>query len=336
MQIQNPVHNRCVRRLYFHDGTKTLQAIFGALVAAILCLPISLRLARALVEITAGKQTNRVLSVVSDFFQKATLPDVFRLNFILFLIVTCLFLFARLRKSLGLISVHKRPWSLFIHANDYVHMRRDPLRKNPIAFRHAIAGFLLSCVLVILVAWYFYRGSLFDGQTAGSLVPILWKICGALFAALMIEIVLRGVLLGIWLRHASPLVAIIFVALIGSLHCFLQSPANWIDPQEVNLTTGFSIVKAMFLHGLSEKEPWTNFIPIFSMGMVLGLARYRSSSLWLSCGLHLGVSMCGVLWSFHASKVSMPLPVHAGMSAVLASVMAVLIVLVITRKNVTV
>jgi membrane protease YdiL (CAAX protease family) len=335
--MQNPVHTQCVRRLYIHDGIKTLLAMLGALAAALLCLPVSYRLANALVEITADKQTNAVLHYLSNFFQTATLIDLFRVNFLFFLAVACLLLFARLRKSLGLINLHKRPWSLFIPAHDCGEGGDYKLRKNPLAFYHGIAGLLLSIGFIFLVVWYFYRGSWQSVAMPAPVLLVLGKIILALLIVVLMELMLRGVLLGIWLRNSSPFSAILFVALIGAAGSFLQTPSAWVDPQQVNLSTGLTVMKAMFFYGITEKVWWGNFIPTFTIGVLLGLARYRTSSLWLSWGLHMGIGICGFLWSlrFSTQLLPLPAPIQVGISVLIAVVVAGMIVIMMTHKKET-
>ncbi len=337
--MQNPVHTRCVRRLYYHDGIKTLLALFGALAAALLFLPISHRLAMALVEITADKQTNALLSGLSNFCQTATLIDIFRINFFFFLAVACLLLFARLHKTLGLIQIHERPWNLLIAAHHCGEQRHYELRKNPLAVYHCAVGFLLAFVLVFLVLWYFFRGAIIDGVISASLLSVLIKIGWALFITAAIELIFRGVLLGVWLRNSSPFVAIIIVALIGAAGCFLQTPTNWVDPQDVNLASGVVMMKAMISHGLTENVWWGYFMPIVAVGIVLGLARYRSSSLWLPFGLHLGLRVGFNLCLLGSSTQLITLPVRSwqpmqvGISALIAAIVAGMMVISITRKK---
>jgi membrane protease YdiL (CAAX protease family) len=335
--MQNPVHTQCVRRLYIHDGIKTLLAMLGALAAALLCLPVSYRLANALVEITADKQTNAVLHYLSNFFQTATLIDLFRVNFLFCLAVACMLLFARLRKSLGLINIHKRPWSLLIPAHDCGEGRDYKLRKNPLAFHHGISGLLLAIGLIFSVVWYFYHGSLQQVSISNPLSPVLVKIFWALLVVVLMELMLRGVLLGIWLRNSSPFSAILFVALIGAAGSFLQTPSAWVDPQQVNLSTGLTVMKAMFFYGITEKVWWGNFIPTFTIGVLLGLARYRTSSLWLSWGLHMGIGICGFLWSlrFSTQLLPLPAPIQVGISVLIAVVVAGMIVIMMTHKKET-
>ena len=114
------------------------------------------------------------------------------------------------------------------------------------------------------------------------------NITPVVITSVFVEWLLRGVLLGICLRSMRPGIAIFIVSLIYAAGHFLSPMAGDQLAQQENWDAGFRMIELIgqrFFHLGSFALP---FLTLWCIGMVLSYARFRTASLWLPIGLHLG------------------------------------------------
>ncbi len=123
--------------------------------------------------------------------------------------------------------------------------------------------------------------------------PALGKIPGkilipAVAAPLVEEWLIRGLLLGLWLKCARPLTACIGTSLFFAFVHFLNPPDDSVIANPAAPLAGFELLGKILLHFTDPRFFVTDFAVLFGIGMVLAGARMRTGALWFSIGLHAG------------------------------------------------
>ena len=119
----------------------------------------------------------------------------------------------------------------------------------------------------------------------------------ALAAAILIEVFFRRVVLGIFLRPMKPLPAIAMAALMfGSIPFILSgfAGASGVDGETLS---GLHLTAILLAGGDLSSRLIVVFFPWFAFGFVLGWARWRTASVWLSTGLLSGWILVDRLFS---------------------------------------
>ena len=83
-------------------------------------------------------------------------------------------------------------------------------------------------------------------------------------------------------------------------YIFLKPPGTIdLNDADVKLTTGFWMIGQIFIHFGNPVFIAAEFATLFAVGGVLGWARLRTCSLWLSIGLHSGWVFSYELYRYH-------------------------------------
>jgi membrane protease YdiL (CAAX protease family) len=102
------------------------------------------------------------------------------------------------------------------------------------------------------------------------------------------ELLFRGVLQGVVQRAAPGAVAVGFVAALYSIVHFLKPPEHALVHARITWTSGFTQLSQVFWQFQNPMLLLGGFTTLFIVGLVLGLARLRTRSLWMPVGLHAG------------------------------------------------
>lgn len=122
-----------------------------------------------------------------------------------------------------------------------------------------------------------------------SLGKFLKKIViPALAAPLVEEWLIRGVLLGLWLRLVKPFAACLGTSVFFAFIHFLDPPAGSVIADPTSPFAGFELLGKILLHLTEPRFIITDFATLLAIGMVLAWARLRTGALWFSIGLHAG------------------------------------------------
>lgn len=164
---------------------------------------------------------------------------------------------------------------------------RPPWRSGLVQFALGcvIAGGVLYGVAVFLQ----YLGAYAPTEHPPALGKILKKVLvPALAASVLEEWLFRGVLLGLWLKFTKPLSACIGTSLIFAAVHFLQPSDGVVIANPASTLAGFELLGKILVRFTNPQVFLADFFTIFTIGMMLALARFRTGALWFSIGLHAG------------------------------------------------
>ncbi|MCB1062954.1 MAG: CPBP family intramembrane metalloprotease [Verrucomicrobiae bacterium] len=163
------------------------------------------------------------------------------------------------------------------------------LRKNPSRFAHFGMGFGIAAGTLLLlggiyVAIDWYRMN----DDAKPLYRMLLSSIGpGLSVAFLEEFLFRGVLFALILRTLRPMSGLIFLSVFFAIVHFLKPPDHLEFPP-VAWDSGFWLLGKIFGQLGNVDFLLAELILLFCVGWVLGWARLKTGSLWLSIGLHAG------------------------------------------------
>jgi membrane protease YdiL (CAAX protease family) len=252
--------------------------------------PLLYNAGKALAEVSQGKTTNGPLEWLAGRCQHAEFSTFFLASMIL---AAALLFFPWMewlhaRRGAALAS---GPWGLRLPDGARVSTRGQRLEKNPHGPWHLCAGFLLLAGLLLpmgiaLVAAGWFKLRL---PTDISLAAHLMRtVMQASVIALVAEVLFRGIVLGVFLRAMRPAAALGMSAAFFALVASLVPPAGLhvADPEARGV--GFDMVRMLALRFADGPALLENFAPLLALGLVLAYARWRTASLWLPIGMHVG------------------------------------------------
>ena len=158
----------------------------------------------------------------------------------------------------------------------------------------ALIQIAVGCVIAAGMLWAL--GLLLKGQGAFILKPNslgFGKLMGKILVPALVvppleEWLIRGVLLGMWLKFARPLAACVGTSLFFAFIHFLKPPDGWVIADPASPLAGFELLGKVLLHFTNPQFFVTDFATLFLGGMILAWARVRTNALWFSIGLHAG------------------------------------------------
>lgn len=163
---------------------------------------------------------------------------------------------------------------------------REVLAKNPEGFWQAAAGFLLAAGLLLLLGIATMPGDLSVLKISNN--QFIQLVAKSLLIALVLELLFRGIALGVFLRAMSANAALgmsaVYFALV--LSAFPAVGVNVADAEVGR--PGFELLDLLFRRFGEFSRLVGEFLPLVIFGAVLGHARLRTASLWLPFGLHGG------------------------------------------------
>jgi uncharacterized protein len=173
--------------------------------------------------------------------------------------------------------------------------------------RRCLVGFLVMALSLSMLAGTGVGFGILEWKgVAGN--P--WRLGGswlgtAVMWAFFQELFFRGLVQGRFERAAPPGVALGLSALFFALVHFLKIPEslNVADPDASGV--GIELLKLRFAQ-LTNLRGWIgSFMPMLSLGVILAVAYWRRSSLWLPVGLHAGwIFTNSVLVAVTSSRLS--------------------------------
>ena len=163
-------------------------------------------------------------------------------------------------------------------------------------------GFVLASSILLIFGIIYVELGIFETQNSFSEKILLKFLISALAVAAIEEFLFRGLLMGAVMRTARPFYALIFVSFFFALIHFLKPPTNCarLADQDIHyFWTGFWTVGQIFAQFDNPVFIAKGFATLFAVGLVLGWARIRTSSLWLCMGLHAGWVFCVKIYDYH-------------------------------------
>ena len=161
-------------------------------------------------------------------------------------------------------------------------------------WKPGLVQFALGCVIAGGVLYGValslqYLGAYAPAEHPPAFGKILEKVLvPALAASVLEEWLFRGVLLGLWLKFTKPLTACIATSLIFAVAHFLQPSNGVMITNPTSTLAGLELLGKILFRFTSPQVFLADFFAIFTIGMMLALARIRTGALWFSIGLHAG------------------------------------------------
>lgn len=164
------------------------------------------------------------------------------------------------------------------------------LQKNRFRWQDAAVGFILASSLLLVMGFMFVGSGRFaPNPKANQMSVLIGAAIACISVALLEEYFFRGALMALLLRTLGPLSALFFLSFFFAIVHLLQPPNSaQVANNSVEFGTGFWMVGQIF-----SKFGNANFLvaegaTLFMVGLILGWARLKTHSLWLSIGLHAG------------------------------------------------
>jgi len=283
---------RFVRMAALADVFKVILYVIASFVLAAMITPHLYEIGKSFAHAALNRDTaDRVVWLAAKADQ-ADFSAFFRRSLFLSALVCLIPLFFSLDLRRHPRKRRDQPWSVGLSPNSIPTKMGQPLRRLRWGILHSLAGFFLAAGLSLLMTWLLFKLNWFEWDrepTKGQ----LWQSFGdaikpAIGIAVLEELFFRGALLGIFLRAFRPSVAIVGLSLIFAGAHFLVPPADAVitDPRAAG--AGFGMLTLIGQKFLQPEVLIHSFISLFLAGVILGVARYGTASLWLPVGLHAG------------------------------------------------
>jgi membrane protease YdiL (CAAX protease family) len=159
------------------------------------------------------------------------------------------------------------------------------LQRNPYRWRDLLAGVALAAGAISLLGSFLLCGSNYQLKEHLPLTVLPRLLLTALVVAIIEESLFRGAIFGL-LRQSLPagLALVITSSLFAIVH-LVKPPDNRIDT--VTWHSGFDLL--LFFRSSDPLLIGGAGLTLFVLGLLLGYAVIKTSSLWLSIGLHAGL-----------------------------------------------
>lgn len=183
------------------------------------------------------------------------------------------------------------------------------LLSDPHRTRRLLAGFALAAGALWLFGGLLWQLGVYRFKGLPSSGTLAAFLGAALAVAALEEAFFRGALLGLVRRTASERTALAFVTgLFGVLH-FLKPPDDPAPDDPVRWFSGFrALARASWQFGDPQLLAG-GLATLLLVGLILGLVRLRTRSLWLPIGLHAGWIFALKSFSRSSRHVAEPNPI---------------------------
>jgi membrane protease YdiL (CAAX protease family) len=297
-----------VLRTLQSDVLKIFLYVAASLVLAAAIAPWLYNFGMGLAEVTEGKDTNALLTWIGDAARRSSdnFPRFFDRSLLLSALLLLCPLVAWLRVGRDCAAFRDTPWSLRL-PESVVSDRGQPLCRNRHGMAQGICGFLLAGGLLLISGWIMVKAGFFMWRDAAEstqgavnrwVIEIDWwgairkALPSSIMVSLVEEVLFRGILLGIFLRAMRPAAAIITVSFFFAFVHFLEPPLGAAVEDPEALDAGFVFLGHILARFGDPLSMVGKFFMLLSLGVVLGVARWRTASLWLPIGLHAGWVFC--------------------------------------------
>jgi membrane protease YdiL (CAAX protease family) len=247
--------------------------------------PLTYQTGQAINEVASVKQTNAGFKWLAAICDRASFADFFA--FSLFAAGLLLFIpfidwirggrFAKDGKILRLIRPVPSP-------------DLGGLQKNPLGIREALLGFGWMAAGFLMISGGLSLAGLFEWKhPPPAIAPWLgWALIWALLAGILQEFLFGGIATGIFLRALNPPAALGLSALLfAGVH--LLNPSAGLPVADPELpAVGFELLRKIGGQFFLPREVICQVLPLLVFGGLLAYTRWRTNSLFLPIGLHVG------------------------------------------------
>ena len=251
--------------------------------------PLPFNAGKALAEVSISKTTNGPLDWLAQHCRGAEFRE-FYLGSLLLVALVLFWPFLSWLDARRHAAGVSGPWRLRLPPAARSRRPGQPLLINPRGWWHACAGFLIAAGLLLSMGVAMAPAGMTKLHSpAGGLLPhALHVLVPVLAAALVMELLFRGVAMGIFLRAMRPAAALGMSAAFFALVLAVVPPPGMdvADPEAAGI--GFEMLRKTAARFADGRVIMEDLLPLLALGTVLGYARWRSASLWLPIGLHTG------------------------------------------------
>ncbi len=261
---------------------------------------------KALAEVTESKRTNGLLDGLAAWCRSAGFPDFYTAGLLFAAVALFLPLIEWLRLGGRSDTAGSGPWSVRLSGRARLGPGGQPLQRNRVRLAHLTTGFLLAGVLFLMIGYGLVGAGSFTWQDEAAWPSNLGKLLavGLLWVGVQ-ECAFRGIALGIFLRWLRPAGAIALAALLfAAAHSVLPAGQTVADPERAGV--GFELLGKVLARWIDPEFLVIQFLPVLTLGALLGFARWRTASLALPMGLHAGWIVSAGL--FQAFTIPIPRP----------------------------
>lgn len=270
------------------DVLKVILYVVASFVLAAAISPYLFEIGKGFANVALSKDTADEVNWLAQKAGKADFNTYFKRSLLLSAIICLVPLFYSLDLRRHPRKRQKNPWSVGLPPNSIPSKMGQPLAKSKLGILHTLAGFCITTGFFFLMGWFLLKLNWFTWQSDITRSLVFSSLGPALAVSLIEEFFFRGALLGIFLRAFRPGLAITFLSLLFASAHFLTPPGDAFVTDPRSSTAGFEM---LVLVGQKFQQPLTilhSFVSLFLIGVILGVARYTTASLWLPIGLHAG------------------------------------------------
>lgn len=289
-----------MRTAAFRDVLKVVTYLVGCFLLAALITPPFFEMGKGFAYQTLNNEAPDSLTWLATKAERAPFDTYFKRALLLTALVGLYPLCRSLRSSFNPGKLQNTTWSAYLDPESSQAVCYS-LRKVRFGFLQATFGFVLASTVTLVLAWGLLETDWFHWRIEPNTGNVL-KISGtairiATIVSIMEEALFRGALLGIFLRAFKPALAILLLSLLFAASHFLSPPDDWVITDPTDTWAGLELLRQTSLKFVQPDVLIHSFLPLLLIGIILGIARYRTFSLWLPIGLHAG-------WVFSAKVVN--------------------------------
>lgn len=245
---------------------------------------------KALAEVSSAKMTNGGLKWLADLCRTTDFPGFYTASVLLMALLFFLPWMEWIHAPRGVETKGPGPWLLRLPHGARMATRGQRLRRYLGGPWDGCLGFMLVAGLLLSMGVVLKPAGLVTMNHAPEGLPrlIARSLVLTLPLAFLMEVIFRGVMMGIFLRAMRPAAALGMTAAFFALVMCAFPPADLkiADPDAGG--TGFSLLQTTITQFADWKMICMHFAPLLALGAVLSYARWRTASLWLPVGLHTG------------------------------------------------
>ena len=278
-----------VLRLIQSDFSKVILFCTLTIIASAIASPWIYNVGMLLAEVGKSRALNPLLDWLANRCADATFASFYNYTLLGCAIILAgpFIMWCKLSNQSSLQP--SKPWRIRLPTSANTRQNGQALCRNPKAKLHLVIGFLItgslvsvSIYLLEMIAWFSFI------QPADYWGAIRSGLLSAIVITVVSEWLFRGILMGIFIRAMRPAMAMVFISLFYAIIYSLLPTGNEIIANPDKADAGFRMIITIAENLLTPEKFTFSFMLLFSLGLVLAYARYRTASLWLPIGLHFG------------------------------------------------
>lgn len=287
---------RGMRNAWLGDVIKVWLYAAASIVLGAWATPLVYNAGKALAEVSGSKTTNGPLEWLANRCRTADFPDFYVASIALAALVMFIPWADWVQARRGF-TVEPGPWKFRLPWGARSLTRGQALHRNVEGLWHSCAGFMLVAGLLLSMGVALVPAGYFKMNHPGdSMLPLAGMLLlRAVAVAVGIEVMFRGVAMGIFLRGMRPAAALGMTAAFFALTSVLVFPMGRTVPDPDAAGTGFQLLGLLASRFADWRSMLSGFCPLLALGGVLAYARWRTASLWMPVGLHAGFHFSGNL-----------------------------------------